>query len=469
MSQSPTTGTETTRPITVLIAALGGEGGGVLTDWIVTAARASDLVIQSTSIPGVAQRTGATTYYVEVWPEPRSALGDRKPVMSLSPAPGEVDLFVSSELMETARAILNGFVTPDRTRLIASTSRVLTTKEKMAMGDGEFDPDALRKAVAERSKDHKLVDMAVMAAAAGAPVSAVMLGVVAGAGTLPIPRAAFEDAIRAEGKAVAANLKGFDSGFAAVSGEGAETEAPAKAAKRKAATSPAAALAGRVEAYPAAVRDLVSLGVARQTDYQDARYAALYLDRLDRFRDMDEGLLAAVARHLAVRMSYEDIIRVAALKTRPERFARIRGETQADPGDLVRVTEFFKPGVAEVCDILPAGMARRRLAKAERNGRLDDQSWPMELEFDHRLGLPQAALPRQPAPHPPPHLPLRRRTGGDRAVARRRRPGGGARHRAGAGDRRVRPADQGLRQHPPARQRQHGPHPRGADRARALG
>jgi len=50
------------RPIAILIAALGGEGGGVLTDWIVSAAAQLDFPVQSTSIPGVAQRTGATTY-----------------------------------------------------------------------------------------------------------------------------------------------------------------------------------------------------------------------------------------------------------------------------------------------------------------------------------------------------------------------------------------------------------------------
>ena len=49
----------------VLIAALGGEGGGVLTDWIVAAAASQGFPVQSTSIPGVAQRTGATTYHIE--------------------------------------------------------------------------------------------------------------------------------------------------------------------------------------------------------------------------------------------------------------------------------------------------------------------------------------------------------------------------------------------------------------------
>jgi indolepyruvate ferredoxin oxidoreductase beta subunit len=49
------------RPLTILVAALGGEGGGVLADWIIAAATSQDYPVQSTSIPGVAQRTGATT------------------------------------------------------------------------------------------------------------------------------------------------------------------------------------------------------------------------------------------------------------------------------------------------------------------------------------------------------------------------------------------------------------------------
>ena len=58
----------TQRPITILIAALGGEGGGVLADWIIAAATAEDDPVQDTSIPGVAERTGVTTDYIELFP-----------------------------------------------------------------------------------------------------------------------------------------------------------------------------------------------------------------------------------------------------------------------------------------------------------------------------------------------------------------------------------------------------------------
>src|SRR5438105_10428336 len=91
------------RPITILIAALGGEGGGVMADWLMEAATKSDLPAQATSIPGVAQRTGATTYYLEIYPAGKAELGGREPVLSLTPSPGNVDIMVASELVEAGR------------------------------------------------------------------------------------------------------------------------------------------------------------------------------------------------------------------------------------------------------------------------------------------------------------------------------------------------------------------------------
>src|SRR5256885_8932194 len=172
------------RPFTLVIAALGGEGGGVLTDWIVSAAEHCGLPVQSTSIPGVAQRTGATTYYIEIFPVALSALGGRRPVLALSPGVGDVDLVVASELLEAGRAISNGFVTADRTLLISSTSRVYLTVEKMQMGDGRYDSERLIKAVEQNAAAHLLFDMEVAAKQAGGIVKSGVGGAVAGSGGL---------------------------------------------------------------------------------------------------------------------------------------------------------------------------------------------------------------------------------------------------------------------------------------------
>src|SRR5919109_2074668 len=115
------------RPITILIAALGGEGGGVMADWLIDAATQCGFPAQSTSIPGVAQRTGATTYYLEIFPAGRMELAGREPVMSLTPSPGNVDVMIASELVEAGRAMTNGYVNPERTTLIASTHRIYAT------------------------------------------------------------------------------------------------------------------------------------------------------------------------------------------------------------------------------------------------------------------------------------------------------------------------------------------------------
>ena len=71
--------------------------------------------MQSTSIPGVAQRTGATTYYIEIVPTTWRDLGGKHPVLALAPGIGDVDIVLASELLEAGRAIAAGFVTPDRT------------------------------------------------------------------------------------------------------------------------------------------------------------------------------------------------------------------------------------------------------------------------------------------------------------------------------------------------------------------
>src|ERR1700754_1346060 len=178
------------KPFTILIGALGGDGGGVLCDWIIAAAHSQGLGVQATQIPGVAQRTGATTYYLEV------TKGPSEQVLALNPAIGEVDVALATELLEAVRMIFNGFVTPDRTTLIASTHRVLAIGERMAMGDGSFDVGRLLRAVKERSREQILFDMDQAAEESGGVINAVLLGALAGSGRLPIPDAAFEAALR---------------------------------------------------------------------------------------------------------------------------------------------------------------------------------------------------------------------------------------------------------------------------------
>ena len=82
----------TLEPIKIAILAMGGEGGGVLADWIVSLGESQGYIAQTTSVPGVAQRTGATIYYLELFPEQEAHRVGMAPVLSLMPTPGDVDV-----------------------------------------------------------------------------------------------------------------------------------------------------------------------------------------------------------------------------------------------------------------------------------------------------------------------------------------------------------------------------------------
>src|SRR5262249_57955027 len=122
---------------------------------------------------------------------------------------------VASELLAAGRKISGGFVTADRTLLIASLSRVYLTTEKMQMGDGRYDSERLIRAVAQNAREHLLFDMEGAAKSAGAIVNSVMLGAIAASGRLPIPVETLRRAIEQDGKAVQGNLRGFEAGLAA--------------------------------------------------------------------------------------------------------------------------------------------------------------------------------------------------------------------------------------------------------------
>jgi indolepyruvate ferredoxin oxidoreductase beta subunit len=372
------------RPISILIAALGGEGGGVLTEWLANAVGRAGYPVQTTSIPGVAQRTGATTYYVEVFPETHEALAGRRPVLGLYPSPGAIDLVIASELVEAGRAIENGFVSPDRTTLIAATHRIYSVAEKSAMADGRFDMDRILRAAKEMPARALLLDRGGDARLAALPLNAVMLGAVAATGLLPAPLEHFRQAIRDSAIAVEQNLAGFDYGFGLASGSSHRTAEASEAA-------PAADRTENLEipaqAFPADCRRTVELGIARCRDYQDEAYGVLYVQRMqgiagleaDRADAATHPLTDEVARQLALWMTYEDIIRVADLKTRPERFKAIRQEARAEAGTPIRVRDYFKPGPDEIAAILPPALGRRLASWAEP--RLASGRWHVPLHL----------------------------------------------------------------------------------------
>jgi indolepyruvate ferredoxin oxidoreductase beta subunit len=357
------------QPIKIAILAMGGEGGGVLADWIVGMGEHNGWLAQTTSVPGVAQRTGATIYYVELFPKAAAEAVGASPVLALMPTPGDVDVVLASELMEAARAVQRGLVTPDRTTLIASTHRVYAITEKIAMGDGRSDPDALLGHARRSARRFVAFDMAQAADDAGSVISAVLFGALAGTGALPFSRAQYEATIERAGVGVTASLAAFGEALARAGQEPAASVAEATPAMHVVAPAPGQhpqirALLDRVAALPAALQGVATIGVRRLVDYQDPAYARLYLDRLATLQKVTghEQVLEDTARHLALWMSYEDTIRVAELKIRDTRFARVRAEVRATPGQIIAIDEYLHPRVQEVAESLPAGLGRWLLA-----------------------------------------------------------------------------------------------------------
>jgi indolepyruvate ferredoxin oxidoreductase beta subunit len=352
------------RPITLLIGALGGEGGGVLAQWLVETASQAGYPAQSTSIPGVAQRTGATTYYFEMFPRRGSELGGCRPVLSLLPVPGGIDLAVASELLEAGRIVGNGMTSADRTTLVTSTSRTLTTVEKMVPGDGRFDPDLLLTVARAHSARLLAFDMAAQAREAGTVISAVMFGAIAGSGVLPFAREEYEAVVAASGAGAKASLKGFALGWDAVRSHN-------PSARPSAAEAPVAAgtFVADLAAFPQAAREFAALGCERLAQFQDRAYADAYVTRLTRVlaaeRTADPhavrgfAMTRETARFLALWMAFDDVVRVAAQKCRASRFARVRREVAARDGDIVHIVDHFRPGVPELAGLLPAVLAKR--------------------------------------------------------------------------------------------------------------
>src|SRR3954464_4212561 len=255
------------RPITIAILAMGGEGGGVLAEWIIDVAEHAGYSAQMTSVPGVALRTGATNYYVELFPKSGAPSNTRAPVFGLTPMPGDVDIVIASELMEAGRAVQRGLVTPDRTTFIVSTNRVYAMTEKIAMADGRVDSDALLEGCKAAAKRIIHGDMAQLAEATGSVISAGLCGALAGARVLPMQRTAFEAAIHRGGVGVKASIAAFGAGFAAAEGGPLPVKAETPVVKHvSAALAPLMAMAS---GHSEPARMFVRLGVERLADYQD--------------------------------------------------------------------------------------------------------------------------------------------------------------------------------------------------------
>lgn len=364
--------TITKQPIKLAIAAMGGQGGGVISSWLVALAESNQYYAQYTWVPGVAQRTGSTIYYIELFPEELAKQAAKEPVMALMPVAGDVDIVIAGELVEAGRAVMRGIVTAEQTTFIVSTHRIYSQAEKEVPGDGRSDSEVIIAGAREHAKNFIGFDMSQAASDAHC-MTRTLFGALAGSNQLPFERSQFEAVIDHGGKAVEANLAGFNVGYERAQ---ALLSEPASPVEKKPITGvdsfrfPKAkqpklqALLSKVQAeLPTQAHAFTVEGIKRLLDYQDLNYAIEYVQLLIDLTKADQAhngeqhgfeLSREVARYLALWMSYEDTIRVADLKTRQQRFTRYKDHVNAQQDDLVHVVEFMHPRVEEIADTMPS-------------------------------------------------------------------------------------------------------------------
>ncbi|MEH2538123.1 MULTISPECIES: DUF6537 domain-containing protein [unclassified Bradyrhizobium] len=116
------------------------------------------------------------------------------------------------------------------------------------------------------------------------------------------------------------------------------------------------------EGLPEPVMAVASEAIHLLIDYQGPSYARLYVDRLRRFigkRGVDDVMLGEIARLMAVRMSYQDPIRIAQLK-----LAELNGPPGASAGSV----DIRKFRLEELIGVLPAVIAEYVLDALEWAG-----------------------------------------------------------------------------------------------------
>lgn len=346
---------------------MGGQGGGVLADWIVATAEVQGWVAQSTSVPGVAQRTGATIYYVEML-QARDGIA---PILSLMPTLRDVDVVIAAELMEAGRSVMRGLVTPDRTTLIASTHRSFAIGEKEKPGDGIGNPTTVVDATDFAAKRCIAFDMEEVAVTNGSVISSALFGALAASGVLPFGKDAFAATIRSGGKDIERSLKTFDAAYERTK---LSPRDPVQALPEKCSTVLPAGIGHPIldtlmkriaSELPAEAHEMLFAGVKKLTNFQDPNYAREYVDRVCAIHHADRqnggaahdyAFKVHAAKYVAVAMAYDDVIRVADLKVRGSRFARVRKEAEARSDQIVYTTEYMHPRMDEICGTLPEGL-----------------------------------------------------------------------------------------------------------------
>lgn len=203
------------QPIKILIAAASRQDGGVLASWIVNVAEANDYIAQLTPMPmpGSAQRTEATMYYLELFPEREVLRVERVPVLCLTPVAGDVDIVLATDLVEAGRTMQCGFVTPDNTCLISTIHGSETLDQQSGQGYDMANSLEILASLKKAATRCIAFDRQQLVENTQAMISAAIFGALAAIDKLPFSKDSFETALNSTGNAGDSSLSAFNTGF----------------------------------------------------------------------------------------------------------------------------------------------------------------------------------------------------------------------------------------------------------------
>ncbi len=360
--------------IKILIPAVGGQGGGVLTEWLVQAFHYENYDVQGVGLPGLSQRGGSTTYYLEAHPHIDDP--DKRVVFAQYPVPGDVDVILCQEFLELGRVLEEGYGSPEKTVTVSSTHRIYSTLEKLPSTKGVYSSENIRALATEFSKKFIGIDALALAKQHGMgelSINAILLGALGASGALPLGEASYLKAIESSRVMVESNIKAFRIGWDYVKDGRHEKEEPERGGgswesflwerasklggNRAEAFRELVALS--MQRYPIHLKEILAEAIYRLIDYQGVKYALSYLDDLDDVYSVDveygEGfrVTETFAKNYALWITYEDGIRVAELKIRSERFRKIAEDMRIGNEQIYRVSDYLKPDAYEIYGLLP--------------------------------------------------------------------------------------------------------------------
>ncbi len=147
---------------------------------------------------------------------------------------------------------------------------------------------------------------------------------------------------------------------------------------------------------------MLALGHARMLEYQGRDYADLYVQRLRQVLRAEKladpaaahgfSITREMARWLALWMAFDDIVRVADLKSSADRWRRVHGEVKAGADDLLQVYDHFKPGAPEFAALLPARLAARVTRWDRQRVARGKAPWAMPLKVGTHSVFGMASL-----------------------------------------------------------------------------